>query len=216
MHSRPLIIGRHRWTTSAAEVAADGAVHLLWLSLAVYGAFYLGLHERASAHTLAYIASLVAVATISLAYNMAPLGAVKAVLSRVDQAAIYTLIAGTCGAFLALTEATYKAATILAVIWILSSFGSALKLAVPDRFERLGLVLYLGIGWMTVLLWGPLSAVLGTEGVILLVAGGLSYTAGVPIFLNERLRYRAALWHAFVLVGASCHLIALIAALEAV
>jgi hemolysin III len=39
----------------------------------------------------------------------------------------------------------------------------------------------------------------------MLVAGGVLYTTGVIFHLWESLRFQNAIWHAFVLVAASCH-----------
>ena len=39
----------------------------------------------------------------------------------------------------------------------------------------------------------------------LLVAGGLTYTAGSLAFLNARLPFRRPIWHAFVCAGAALH-----------
>lgn len=43
----------------------------------------------------------------------------------------------------------------------------------------------------------------------LLIAGGLVYTGGALLFLNPRLPYRRAVWHAFVCAGAGLHFAAI-------
>jgi hemolysin III len=43
-----------------------------------------------------------------------------------------------------------------------------------------------------------------------LVAGGIAYTTGVLFFVSNRLRYAHLVWHLFVLVGTSCHFLALL------
>jgi hemolysin III len=42
-------------------------------------------------------------------------------------------------------------------------------------------------------------------GVILLLIGGALYTLGVPFYIWERLPFRRAIWHCFVLVAAGVH-----------
>lgn len=50
--------------------------------------------------------------------------------------------------------------------------------------------------------WGkPLSSVLASADLWLLVAGGLVYSAGVGFFLAERLPFHKPVWHGFVLVA---------------
>jgi hemolysin III len=45
-----------------------------------------------------------------------------------------------------------------------------------------------------------------TEGLLLLLAGGLSYTAGVVFFmLDSRWRYGHFVWHLFVVAGTVFH-----------
>jgi len=39
----------------------------------------------------------------------------------------------------------------------------------------------------------------------LLAAGGLLYKVGLVFHVWEGLRFRNAIWHAFVLIGATCH-----------
>ena len=39
----------------------------------------------------------------------------------------------------------------------------------------------------------------------LLVAGGLIYTAGVFVFISQKVKFRRAIWHGFVVTGAGVH-----------
>jgi hemolysin III len=47
-------------------------------------------------------------------------------------------------------------------------------------------------------------------GFWLLIAGGVVYSAGVVFHLWEKLRFQNAVWHGFVVTGASLHLLALL------
>jgi hemolysin III len=42
-------------------------------------------------------------------------------------------------------------------------------------------------------------------GIVLLAIGGLIYTIGVPFYTSQRLPFRRAIWHSFVLVAAGVH-----------
>jgi hemolysin III len=55
---------------------------------------------------------------------------------------------------------------------------------------------------------GPLLRALDAWTLAWLLAGGISYTAGTLFYLNRRLPYAHAIWHAFVLVGSICHFVA--------
>jgi hemolysin III len=61
------------------------------------------------------------------------------------------------------------------------------------------------MGWLVVLAIGPLAAHLAPAGVWLLAAGGLAYTLGSVFYLLDRVPYTHAIWHVFVLGGATCH-----------
>ena len=49
----------------------------------------------------------------------------------------------------------------------------------------------------------------------LIVLGGLIYSAGVIVYLWQSLRFQNAIWHGFVLVGASCHYAAVLPCVQA-
>ena len=48
-------------------------------------------------------------------------------------------------------------------------------------------------------------------GLVSVVCGGLSYTAGVLFFaIGSKLRYGHLIWHFFVLAGTACHYFAVL------
>jgi hemolysin III len=157
-----------------------------------------------------YVGSLVAVLGVSLAYNLWPVSPVKMMLARFDQAAIFLFIAGTYTPFLAFLGATPVGILMTAFVWGASLVGIALKLIVPERFGRLAIVLYLAIGWSGILVFQSLAQLLPASTMWLLLAGGITYSLGVVFHLWERLKFQNALWHVFVVAGASLHLWAVI------
>jgi hemolysin III len=136
---------------------------------------------------------------------MAPVAPIKQVLARLDQAAIFLLIAGTYTPLLALVSGTLGS-IMLAVVWGGALIGIALKLIVPQHFGRLALVLYLGIGWSGVVVFQSLAAALPMSTLWLLLAGGVAYSSGIVFHVWERLRFHNVLWHCFVVTGATLHL----------
>ena len=80
-----------------------------------------------------------------------------------------------------------------------------------SRHPKLGLSLYLGMGWLPLIVIGPLALAIPLSALFWLVAGGIAYTTGVLFFVSNRLRYAHLVWHLFVLVGTSCHFLALLA-----
>ncbi|CDP54276.1 COG1272: Predicted membrane protein hemolysin III homolog [Devosia sp. DBB001] len=199
-----------------AEVVADGIVHVVGLVAAIaLGSIILAfaISETAprEAPALAiYIASLLAVLSVSLAYNLSPISSLKDWLARFDQAAIFLFIAGTYTPFLAILGGSPTTIALGAFVWGASIVGIALKLIVPERFGRLAIMLYLAIGWSGVAVFQSLANTLPPATFWLLLAGGVVYSAGIVFHLWEKLKFQNVLWHVFVVVGAVLHLVAIL------
>jgi len=200
-----------RWQYDRAELLADAAVHILGLVLAFVGAAALvtlaaGVVPRVEfVAILVYAAALVTVIATSAAYNMWPVSRLKWRLRRFDHAAIFLLIAGTYTPFITQMENGLASAILLVGIWAASILGIVLKLALPGRYDRLAIVLYLLIGWSGVAAHEPVLEVLPTSTLLLLAAGGLLYTTGIVFHVWDRLRFQNAIWHGFVLLAAIVH-----------
>jgi hemolysin III len=197
------------------ELVADGIVHGVGLVTAlIIGTLILvfaGLQAAPEVPALVvYLASLVLVLSVSLAYNLVPISPAKRVLARFDQAAIFLFIAGTYTPFIAALGGTPAADLLMPLVWGASLVGIALKLFVPHRFGRMAIVLYLAIGWSGVLVFGNLAHTLPAPSLWLVVAGGIAYSGGIVFHLWERLKFQNALWHAFVVAGATLHLVAIL------
>src|SRR6266513_454428 len=67
-----------------------------------------------------------------------------------------------------------------------------------------------GMGWLPLIVIGPLALAIPPSALFWLVAGGIAYTTGVLFFVSNRLRYAHLVWHLFVLGGTSCHFPALL------
>ncbi len=198
-----------------AEKIADAVVHGIGLVVALLAGSALlttaliktAPHEFPA--LVVYVASLVAVLSISMAFNLWPRTDFKRLLARLDQAAIFLFIAGTYTPFLSLMWGTPEGTGLMIFVWATALVGIALKLIVPEKFGRLAIVLYLAIGWSGVLVFKSLAAALPDTALWLLVAGGITYSLGIIFHLWEKLTFHSALWHLFVVIGASLHLIAL-------
>lgn len=202
---------------SVAELIADGIVHGVGIVVAVaLGAVLLAFaaYETAPRELpalLLYVGSLLAVLGISLAFNLCPVDSrARRPLARLDQAAIFLFIAGTYTPFLVLLGATPLNIALGILIWGAALTGMLLKLLVPQRFGRGAIVLYLGIGWSGMLMMQGLAAHLPPVSLWLLVAGGIAYSVGVIFHLWEKLNFHNVVWHGFVVVGASLHLLSVL------
>jgi hemolysin III len=157
-----------------------------------------------------YALSLVLLYAASTAYHAARVAHVKAILRRVDHAAIYLLIAGTYTPFTLVSLRGAWGWTLFGVVWALALVGVILKSRYGARLPRLSTAVYLAMGWMIVLAIRPLATHVAPGGLLLLAAGGLCYTGGVVFYVWERLRFGHAIWHLFVLGGSAAHFAAVL------
>ncbi len=196
------------------ELVADGIVHAIGILFALAAGIAL-LVSAAFRTTVAeyvsltfYTVSLLAVFSISCAYNLWPDKPLKRLLRRADHAAIYLLIAGTYTPFLTQLSNSVAAVTLVSFVWISALAGIAMKLLLPGRFDRLAVGFYLLIGWSGILVIKPLSNALPQAAMILMLAGGIVYSVGVLFFAWRALRFQNAVWHSFVVTGAILHFMA--------
>src|SRR6266516_7687453 len=100
---------------------------------------------------------------------------------------------------------------MLALVWALAIFGVILKSTRgASRHPQLGLTLYLGTGWLALIAVRTITLAIPFPALFWLVAGGVAYTTGVLFFVNERLLYSHFIWHLLILLGSSCHFLAIL------
>jgi hemolysin III len=199
------------WNYDRCELFADGVVHALGVGFGLIGAVVITVVAATHATTgvviaavAVYALALAAMLACSAAYNMWPVSPTKWILRRFDHSAIYVLIAGTYTPFVTQLKDSFAAGGLLTGLWAAAGVGVVLKLALPGRFDRLSIVLYLLIGWCGVTIW-PFIASLPRLIFWLLAAGGALYSVGVVFHVWRGLRFQNAIWHAFVLLAAGCH-----------
>ncbi|TCR63469.1 hemolysin III family protein [Bosea sp. BK604] len=198
-----------RFVFRRAELWADGVIHVLGviLGLGAVAALIVQVADTAPLFDLIpvsiYGAALLAVLIVSAMYNMWPISPRKWFMRRFDHSAIYVLIAGTYTPFLMKLSGSIFAQALLVVVWLSASVGVVIKVALPNRFDRLSIALYLLIGWSGLLIWESVSLLPATS-LWLVVAGGLLYSVGVIFHVWESLPFQNAIWHSFVLVASGC------------
>jgi channel protein (hemolysin III family) len=111
-----------------------------------------------------------------------PGGTPRAVLRRLDHAAIWAIIAGTFTAFHITAFRGPKGWAIAVAVWVIATTGITLKTVFfEDLPESLGLAFYLAMGWLgaATTLWARTE--LGWNVARFIVWGGLAYTAGAVV-----------------------------------
>jgi hemolysin III len=199
-----------------AERRADLVVHLVGLTggaIAAGAIFSLAMMRGGMPLVTAialYAACMMAMLACSAIYNLARPSKARRVLRRLDEAAIFLMIAGsyTPLALKLLPEELSFAVTLS--VWIAAFAGAAGKVLWPRISDTAWCLIYVGYAWAGVALLIPAIQVLTPMTSALLVIGGLTYTAGVLIYLNQRVPYRRAIWHAIVVIAAGLHYAAIL------
>jgi hemolysin III len=157
-----------------------------------------------------YGLTLIALYASSTIYHALRGEAMKAFFKRLDQAAIYLLIAGTYTPFLLTELRSPRGWTLFAAIWVLCGSGAVCKLVRGRTPAALSTLAYVVAGWLILVVIDPLIAAVPHTCILLLVAGGVCYTFGIIFYVWHRLQFHHAIWHAFVLGGSICHFLAIL------
>ena len=200
---------------TVGEEIAHGVTHGIGAGLAIAGLtllVVLGVNQGDVRHVVAfsiYGTTLVLLYLASTLYHSLQFESLRHALKVIDHSGIYLLIAGTYTPFMILGVGTPAGYTVLAIVWGLAILGIVLKIFFVNRFVIASTAGYVVMGWLSVFVWNQLVAQVPPQGVGLLVAGGISYTAGVAFFALEKMPYNHAIWHLFVLGGSFCHFFAM-------
>jgi len=202
---------------SQAEEIANSISHGLGLVAALIGTPFLIMHAIRQGDTgflvgtSIFSGSIILLYLASTLYHALPMGKAKQVFRIIEHSAIFILIAGTYTPF---TLGVLRGAwgwTLFGIVWGLALAGVALKVFNKTSHPVFSTVLYLLMGWIILIAVDPLFDRVPTVGLLLLSAGGISYTAGVFFFTTDsRLQYGHLIWHLFVIAGTVCHYFAVL------
>ena len=200
VHSAPLLLDEE-W----ANALTHGSAALAWMFGAV-------LMVRAAAGQplmttlccLVFVLSAVSVFSASaLSHHLIHFPRLLNRLRAWDQGLIYVMISGTYTPLIWQFAGQSMRTPLLVGVWVAAAIGFHSKVLAEHRVNGIGTITYLLLGWV------PALGLVGkVPGVVLfwMAAGGVIYTIGVALLLNDkRIKYLHAGWHLCVVVAASCH-----------
>ncbi|MBO4297667.1 MAG: hemolysin III family protein [Clostridia bacterium] len=162
-----------------------------------------------------YGATLILLYTMSSIYHgLSPRLTAKKVFQVIDHCTVYLLIAGSYTPFALVSLRAQNTAlgwTIFGLVWGIAAVGIVFTAIDLKSFRIPSMVCYLVMGWLILIAALPIVRAVGLGGSILLVTGGLCYTAGAVLYLNgRRRRYVHSVFHLFVLAGSILHFLCIL------
>ena len=126
----------------------------------------------------------------------------KSIFQKIDHSSIYLLIAGTYTPYLMLSIGGWLGYGFLAVVWTLALAGIIFEISMIGKMPKLSTYLYLGLGWLSLLILYPLAHSIELSGIGLLALGGITYSLGTIFYRMKHNKWMHIIWHLFVMGGA--------------
>ena len=168
-----------------------------------------GVVARAAAIAFALsVATMFGVGSLFHRLSWSPAAALR--MGRLDHAMIYALIAGTYAPIGLLVVHPSWRVPLLAAAWGGALIATMVKLLWRDAPSWIAPVVCVALGWIVVVALPQIVGRIGVPGSLLLVGGGLVYTAGAVVYARRRpdpvpdLFGYHELFHALVIVAVAC------------
>lgn len=198
-----------------------GWLHLLWFEVSLVSGTLLVARThgaRQIAASAIYAASVSALFGVSALYHRGNWSdAWRRRLQRLDHAMIFFLIAGTATpAFLLAARGTFGLVCLI-VIWAATLMAAVTRMAWMSAPELVAGATFVGLGWLAGLALPEVWAHAGVAPAVLMLAGGVLYTAGALSYHRRRPDPRPSVFgyhevfHAFVCAAATCQFVAIAA-----
>jgi hemolysin III len=136
-------------------------------------------------------------------------------MRRLDHAGVYCLIAGTYTPVGLLVLTGAWRVTVLAIVWAGTAAAIVLKFFWVAAPKRLAAAIGIALGWAGVAALPQIATRVNVAAVVLLVVGGVAYTAGAVVYARRRpdpapsvFGYHE-LFHALTIVAVACQYVAI-------
>jgi hemolysin III len=179
----------------------------------------LGVWSRTARHRWAGAAYIVGLATMfgtSALYHRGEWSsATKSRLQRFDHSTIFLAISGTYTAVALLVLTGWRFLLLLAIVWGGTIIGTILQWMPKPPSRVISTTVYAIVGWAALPVLPSLFRGLSATAFWLIVGGGVAYTIGAIIYATKRPNPSPTtfgfheVFHAFTLLGAACHFVAI-------
>lgn len=140
----------------------------------------------------------------------------KSVFKRMDHISIYVLIGGTFAPALLLIPELQNpflgpmslGVLLLTIQWILIIIGTVFKAIWIKRFSTIHVIIYLLMGWSSLIFVGALFNY-SPGAFIFVLLGGIAYSLGVIFYALSNIKYFHFIWHLWTALATVLQFIAI-------
>ena len=140
----------------------------------------------------------------------------KSVFKRMDHISIYILIGGTFAPALLLIPTLQEpflgplslGILMLVIQWVLIIIGTVFKAIWIKRFSSIHVVIYLLMGWSSLIFVGALFNY-SQQAFIFVLLGGVAYSLGVIFYALSKYKYFHFIWHLWTALATILQFIAI-------
>ena len=159
---------------------------------------------------LAWLMYFIAIALMFLSsslYHSMTNPLARTIFRAIDHGVIYLTIAGSYTPVILIGLKSTFSIIIFVIIWILAITGISMNIIAfatgkEDKIGKASMIIYMAMGWISVLLLYQIYKHIGISYILFLVLGGLFYTIGAVFYAIKKIPYNHAIWHIFILVAA--------------
>lgn len=163
-----------------------------------------------------FIVSMVLLYAASTLYHSLNLSErANRILKKLDHMMIFVLIAGTYTPICLVVLDGQAGIFLLCLVWTVAFIGIVIKGFFVYCPKWVSSILYIGMGWLCVLVFSRLLNELSGVAFAWLLAGGVIYTVGgviyalkLPLFNSRHKNFGThEIFHLFVMAGSICHFV---------
>lgn len=197
---------------SKSEEALNIATHILGFILSLV--FFILVVAKAyngkdAIGFLAWLIYFIAIAIMFLSsslYHAMTNPLARTIFRAIDHGVIYLTIAGSYTPVILLGLRSTFSIVIFVLIWILALIGVgmniiAFSIGKEDKIGKASMIIYMAMGWISLLLIYQIYKYIGGYYLLFLVLGGLLYTVGAVFYSLKKIPYNHAIWHVFILAA---------------
>lgn len=198
---------------SKSEEALNIATHILGFILSLIFFLPVVIQTYKGKDTIGFLAWLIYFIAIAIMFLSSSLyhsmknPLARTVFRAIDHGVIYLTIAGSYTPIILIGLRSTFAIVIFVLIWILALSGIVMNIIAfvtgkEDKINRASMIIYMAMGWISLLLIYQIYKYIGMSYIIFLLLGGLFYTIGAVFYSIKKIPYNHAIWHIFILVAA--------------